>query len=209
VQPFLSVESRKYRRAIHEHRQTSHRFQSILMIPFILVCILALVAVILLPAARRPSQFRIQRSAHIEATPDAMFPLIDNLRENARWLPYHRKDPAMSANYSEPERGVGACVDFDGNKNVGSGRVTITRGVPSSEITMRLQMMKPFSADNPVEFSLAPRGRDTEVTWAMHGDSPFFIKVMHLFCDMAKMMGRDFDAGLAALKSVVEQGALA
>jgi hypothetical protein len=179
------------------------------MILFILAGVLALVILVLLLAASRPSRFRVQRSARIQAAPETIFPLIDSLRDNARWLTYYRKDPAMNAAYSGPASGVGACVDFNGNKNVGTGRVTITRSVPFRAVTMRLEMMKPFTADNVVEFSLAPQGRDTEVTWAMQGDTPFFLKVVHLFFNMDKMVAQDFDTGLATLKSIAEEGVAA
>ena len=155
-------------------------------------------------AATRPDTFRIARTTGIKAAPDAIFPLIEDLRSNEAWSPYYRKDPAMKGSYSGPARGAGAAFEFEGNKDVGAGRVSILDSAPPGRVRMRLQMFKPFSADNEVEFTLAPRGEATEVTWAMQGRVPFLGKLMHLVVDCDSMVGRDFEAGLANLKAIVE-----
>ena len=155
-------------------------------------------------AATRPDTFRIARRTDIRAAPDAIFPLIEDLRSNEEWSPYYRKDPAMKGNYTGPARGAGAAFEFRGNKDVGAGRVTILDSAPPGKVTMRLQMFKPFSADNEVEFTLAPGKEATEVTWAMQGKVPLLGKIMHLFIDCDRMVGRDFEVGLANLKSIVE-----
>jgi Polyketide cyclase / dehydrase and lipid transport len=174
------------------------------MLKFMLLGIAVVIAGILVYAATRPDTFRVQRTVNIKAPPERIFPLIDDLRSGERWSPYYRKDPAMQGTYSGPASGVGATFNFAGNKDVGSGRVSITGTRPLNQVTMRLQMVKPFAADNTVEFTLVPGGESTDVTWAMVGRQPYLAKVMCLFFDMDKMIGTDFAAGLANLKTIAE-----
>jgi len=174
------------------------------MLKIILFGLAVVIAGILVYAATRPDTFRVERTTSIEAPPEKIFPLIDDLRSGEQWSPYYRKDPAMRGTYSGPASGVGATFDFAGNKDVGSGRVSITGSSPHGKVTMRLQMFKPFAADNVVEFTLVPKGQATDVTWAMQGRQPYVAKVMCLFFDMDKMVGTDFAAGLASLKALAE-----
>lgn len=174
------------------------------MLKIILLVLALAIAVVLVYAATRPDTFRVERTASIKAPPERIFPLIDSLRAGEKWSPYYRKDPAMKGTYSGPESGAGATFDFAGNKDVGSGRVSITGSSPPNRVTMRLQMFKPLAADNVVEFTLVPRGATTDVTWAMQGHQPYVGKVMGLIFDMDKMIGTDFATGLASLKSLVE-----
>jgi hypothetical protein len=174
------------------------------MLKFVVLVIVLAVAGILVVAATRPDTFRVQRTASIAAPAEKIFPLIDSLRSGEQWSPYYRKDPAMQGTYSGPEQGVGAKFEFAGNKDVGRGRVSIIGHAPPHKVTMRLQMFEPFAADNVVEFTLVPRGRTTDVTWAMQGRQPYLAKVVCLFLDMDKMVGADFAAGLANLKAIVE-----
>jgi hypothetical protein len=174
------------------------------MLETILLVVVLAVAGVLVYASTRPDQFRVARTARIEAPPEKIFPLIDSLRAGERWSPYYRKDPAMKGTYSGPERGAGATFAFAGNKDVGSGRLTITDSRAPDKVTMRLQMFKPFAADNVVEFTLVPRGAATDVTWAMQGKQPYLAKVMCVFLDMDRMVGTDFAAGLDTLKTLAE-----
>ena len=170
------------------------------MLKIILFGIAVVIAGVLAYAATRPDTFRVHRTASINAPPERIFPLINDLRSGERWSPYYR----MKGTYPGPGSGPGATFEFAGNKDVGSGRVTITDSTPPGKVTMRLQMFKPFAADNTVEFTLVPRGATTDVTWAMQGQQPYLAKVMGLFFDMDKMVGTDFAAGLASLKAIVE-----
>jgi hypothetical protein len=174
------------------------------MLKLILLGIAVAIAVVLAYAATRPDTFRVQRTTTIKAPPDKIFPLINTLRSGEQWSPYYRKDPAMQGTYSGPDSGAGATFDFAGNKDVGSGRVTITGSSPPGNVTMRLQMFKPFAADNIVAFTLLPREGATDVTWSMQGRQPYLAKVMCLFFDMDKMVGTDFATGLASLKAIAE-----
>jgi hypothetical protein len=174
------------------------------MLKIILLVLALAIAAVLVYAATRPDTFRVERTASIKAPPERIFPLIDSLRAGEKWSPYYRKDPAMKGTYSGPESGAGATFEFSGNKDVGSGRVSIASSSPPNRVTMRLQMFKPLAADNVVEFTLVPRGATTDVTWAMQGRQPYVGKVMGLVLDMDKMIGTDFATGLASLKSLVE-----
>jgi Polyketide cyclase / dehydrase and lipid transport len=174
------------------------------MLKLILLGIAVAIAGVLAYAATRPDTFRVQRTTTIKAPPDKIFPLINTLRSGEQWSPYYRKDPAMKGTYDGPDSGAGATFEFAGNKDVGSGRVTITGSTPPGNVTMRLQMIKPFAADNVVEFTLLPRGGATDVTWSMQGQQPYLAKVMCLFFDMDKMVGTDFATGLASLKAIAE-----
>lgn len=174
------------------------------MLRIILLVVALAIAAVLVYATTRPDTFRVERTASIKAPPEKIFPLIDSLRAGEKWSPYYRKDPAMKGTYSGPEYGAGATFDFAGNKDVGSGRVSITGSSAPNRVTMRLQMFKPLAADNVVEFTLQSRGATTDVTWAMQGRQPYVGKVMGLVFDMDEMIGTDFAAGLASLKSLVE-----
>jgi hypothetical protein len=169
-----------------------------------IVLVLALV-VLLAYAATRPDVFRVQRTATIKAPADRIHPLISDLRQFNAWNPYNRKDPNMKGLYQGPEAGPGAHYAFEGNKDVGKGSIEIVDMQSPSKVTMKLDMIEPFEGHNVVEFTLAPHGDTTEVTWAMHGPAPYMAKLMGLFFDMDKMVGRDFEAGLANLKAAVER----
>ena len=113
--------------------------------------------------------------------------------------------PNMKGSYRGPQSGPGAHFDFEGNKDVGRGSIEIIDSQPPQKVTMKLDMIEPFEGHNIGEFTLAPRGDTTDVTWAMHGPAPFMAKLMGLFFNMDRMIGRDFEAGLANLKAAAER----
>lgn len=156
-------------------------------------------------AATLPDVFRIQRTANISAPPDKIFPLIDNLRTFNTWTPFSQKDPAAKASYSGPESGVGAVHAWDGNHEVGEGNIQIIGSSPSSEVVMKLHMLRPMDVENRVQFTLRPRGDTTDVTWAMDARTPFVAKVMCLFINMDQMVGGEFERGLNNLKALAEK----
>jgi len=168
-----------------------------------IVAILALAGVLIF-AATRPDTFRVERAASIKAPPDKIFALINDLRRWAAWSPYEKKDPAMKRTLSGAASGPGAVYEWDGNQEVGKGRMEITDSSPPSKITIRLDFVKPFEAHNVVEFTLRPQDDATHVTWTMHGPSPYISKLMGIFFSMDKMIGKDFEAGLVGLKTVAE-----
>ncbi|UUZ71699.1 SRPBCC family protein [Polaromonas sp. P1(28)-8] len=175
------------------------------MIKTLALIAVAAIGALLIFAATRPDTFRVQRSASIKAAPDRLYPLINDLRQFNTWNPYEKKDPAIKGSYRGPASGPGAGYDFQGNKDVGKGRIEIIESSPPGKVTMKLDMLEPFEGRNVVEFSLAPRGEATEVTWAMHGPSPFVAKLVGVFLNMDRMIGRDFEAGLANLKARAER----
>lgn len=170
------------------------------------VLLLAL-ALVLGWAATQPDNFRIERQITIDAPPERIFPLINDYRRWALWSPWEKKDPGMQRTHSGPDKGVGAVYEWSGNQDVGSGRMEIIQSVPDSRIAIDLHFVTPFTARNTTEFMLEPGGASTVVTWAMYGPSPFISKLMGLFMSTDKMVGGDFETGLAAMKKLAEQDA--
>lgn len=175
------------------------------MIKTIATALAIALGVLLLYAATRPDTFRVQRSASIRASAEKIHPLINDMRRFNSWNPYNKKDPHVKGSYRGPAAGPGAGYDFEGNKDVGKGSIQIVDPVTPNRVSMKLDMIEPFEGHNRVEFTLAPRGDSTEVTWAIHGPSPFMAKLMGIFFDMDRMIGRDFEAGLADLKAAAER----
>ena len=175
------------------------------MFKTIAIVVLVLVAAVLIFAATRPDTFRVQRSTSIKAPPEKIFALINDLHSFNTWNPYEKKDPAMKRTYSGAASGKGAIYEWDGNKDIGQGRMEITDTSPPSKVTFQLDFIKPFEAHNIAEFKLEPAGDATNVTWAMHGPSPYVHKLMGVFFNMNKMIGKDFEDGLANLKNVAEK----
>jgi uncharacterized protein YndB with AHSA1/START domain len=173
------------------------------MIVTILIVIAAAVVAVLAYAASKPNTFMVRRSASIAASPEKIFPMIDDLRAQSAWSPFE-KDPNMKRTHSGAPRGKGAVYAWDGNRQVGAGRIAITESVPSSKVVLLLDMVRPFKAHNTVEFTLDRIGAGTNVTWAMQGRQPYMAKVMGLFVDCDKMCGGMFEEGLAKLKVLAE-----
>ena len=172
----------------------------------VIVLLLVVVAgAVLAYAATKPDVFHVRRTASIKAPPDKIFPLINDFRSWSSWSPYEHKDPAMKRTYSGAAAGTGAVYAWDGDKNVGSGRIEIADTTPPNRVAIKLDMITPFETHNRVEFTLQPKGDTTDVTWAMNGDTPYFAKILHVFMDMDRMVGRDFEAGLANLKALAEK----
>lgn len=165
----------------------------------------AFILILVLVVAARPSDFRIARSASFSAAPDRLFGEVNDLHKWEAWSPWAKRDLAMKQDYGGPPAGTGATYHWDGNKDVGEGRMTITESVPSSLIRIKLEFMRPFAAINTSEFILKPEGGGTHLTWAMTGKHNFVVKFFTLFMDMDKMVGGDFEKGLASLKAIVEK----
>ncbi|MDF0668479.1 MAG: SRPBCC family protein [Nitrospira sp.] len=174
------------------------------MFKIITLTIIVLVASVLIYAAMQTDTFRVQRTASINSPADKIFPLLNDMRSFNTWNPYEKKDPNMKGAYSGPRSGKGAEYAFDGNKEVGKGNIEITESSHPSKVTMNLNMIDPFEAHNVVEFTLQPVGDGTNVTWSMQGSLPYIAKVIHLLFDMDRMVGKDFEAGLANLKTIAE-----
>jgi carbon monoxide dehydrogenase subunit G len=169
-----------------------------------LVVVALIFAIVVVLASSRPSRFTIERSATIQAPPERIFPLINDFHHWQSWSPYEKKDPAMQRHFDGPQAGTGAAYGWNGNKNIGSGRMEISQSEPSSRVEIKLEFFTPFKASNTAEFKLEPRGTSTQVTWAMHGESSFTHKLMGMLFNMDKMIGKDFEEGLGSLRSMVE-----
>ncbi len=175
------------------------------MIKIIAIAIVVLIAAFLIYAATKPDTFRVQRAASIKAPPEKIFALINDFHSWGSWSPYEKKDPAMKRTHSGAANGKGAVYAWDGNKEIGKGSMEITESSPPSRVAIKLDFVKPFEAHNIVELTLEPKGDSTNVTWAMHGPNTYFAKVMSIFFSMDRMVGKDFETGLANLKTVSEK----
>lgn len=151
----------------------------------------------------RPSSFHYERSGVINAPPDQIFPYISQFKLGSEWSPFEKKDPNMKKTYPATD-GPGAVYEFDGNKEVGAGKIEMMKVTPNEYVQMKLTMTKPFQAENIVEYKLTPVEGGTKFTWAMSGDSGFLGKLISVFIDCEKMIGKEFEAGIANLKAIVE-----
>jgi hypothetical protein len=177
-----------------------------LKITLIVLAVLAVGIVgILAYAATRPDDFRLQRSAVIKAPPEKVFPFINDFKQWGAWSPYEKLDPGMKRIYGATTAGKGATYAWEGNGNVGSGSMEILNAPAPSQVAIKLDFMRPFEAHNIAEFTLRRVGESTNVTWSMRGPLPFFAKIIHVFMNMDKMVGGQFDEGLANLKAAAEK----
>lgn len=169
-----------------------------------LIVVGALVAVLLF-AATRPDSFRVERSITVQAPPDKVFALINDFRRWPEWSPWEKLDPQMKRTFGGAASGPGAVYAWEGNDEVGAGRMEILEAQPGAKVSIKLDFLRPFEGHNTADFTLQAAGTATGVRWAMHGPSPFVTKLMGVFVDMDRMIGKDFEAGLAQLKAVAEK----
>lgn len=169
-----------------------------------LLVIAAVIAAVLLFAATRPSEFHIERSASIGASPEVVFPLINDFEGWEHWSPWEKLDPAMKKELSGPPAGTGAGYAWWGNDDVGSGSMRITESQPPALVKIALEFVEPFQASNVATFTVMPEGAGSRVTWGMDGANPFGMKLASLFVDMDQMIGKDFEHGLANLRTLAE-----
>lgn len=168
---------------------------------------IALVLFVLLAAcaafiASRPSEFRIARSRALSAPPDVVYTYVNDFKKWPEWSPWEKVDPSMKRELSGTPAGLGAVYYWSGNNRAGEGRMTITDARPGRSLTLRLEFIKPFAATNTAQFDFVPSGQGTAVTWAMTGRNNFMAKAFGVLMDMDKMVGTEFEKGLATLDSV-------
>ena len=175
------------------------------MLKWSLAAIAAIVVVFLIVVAMQPSDFKVERSATMRAPAPAAFAQVNDFQKWQAWSPWEKVDPALKRQYEGPKAGTGAVYAWQGNKDVGEGRMTITESKPAERVRIKLEFFKPFAATNQAEFSFQPAGDSTTVTWAMNGNTPYWAKIFHVFFNMDKMVGGDFEAGLAKLKAAAEK----
>ena len=159
-------------------------------------------------AASRPANFRIQRRVRFAAPPRDIVPHLDDFHAWRAWSPWEKLDPAMQRSYGGPARGVGATYAWNGNKKAGAGSMKITRS-DDQGVAMTLDFTRPMRATNVTEFALAPVDGGTEVVWTMNGSNNLMGKLFGVFVNMDQLVGRDFEAGLASLKTVSERSSSA
>jgi uncharacterized protein YndB with AHSA1/START domain len=174
------------------------------IIAIIAVVLAIAIAVVLILAATKPDKFSVQRAIAVSAPPEKIFPLINDFHQWGSWSPYENKDPAMKRSYSGASSGKGAVYGWEGNKNVGSGRMEILEASAPSKIVIKLDFFAPFEGHNTAEFTMLPQGDATTVTWLMHGPAPFMNRMMQVFMNLDHMVGKDFEVGLANMKRITE-----
>ena len=167
----------------------------------VVIVVLGLAAFI----ATRPAEFRVTRTATFAAPAPAVFAQVNELRKWEAWSPWAKKDPQMKQAYAGPAAGAGAVASWVGNKDVGEGRMSIVESRPAELIRFKLEFFKPFAATNNAEFTFKEQGGRTAVSWSMSGRNNFVGKAMSVVFDFDKMIGADFEAGLASLKTIVDK----
>jgi uncharacterized protein YndB with AHSA1/START domain len=175
------------------------------VIVIIAVVIALAIAAILIFAATKPDTFSVQRSATLNAPAEKIFAILNDFQQWRGWSPWENKDPEMKRTYEGSERGKGAVYAWDGNKNVGSGRMEILDVSVPTKIVIKLDFFTPFEGHNTAEFTMLPQGDATNLTWLMHGPVPFMAKIMHVLMNIDRMVGKDFEIGLANLKRLTEK----
>ena len=171
-----------------------------------LIVIAAIVGVFLIVVALQPSEFRVVRSVTITAPPDAVFPHVNELKKWDAWSPWAKLDPNAKNTFEGPAAGVGAAMSWVGNSDVGEGRMTITESRPAELVRFRLEFYKPMAGTSDAEFTFKAQGNQTAITWAMTGKNNFIAKALCLFMSMDKMVGGQFERGLASMKAIAEGG---
>lgn len=174
------------------------------MLVKVLVALAVLVVAGVVVVATRPSEFRVTRTGTISAPPAVVFAQVNDFHKWEAWNPWGKLDPAMKQSYEGAPAGVGAVYTWAGNSQVGEGRMTLTESRPNELIRIKMEFLKPFAATSTAEFTFRPEGNGTAVTWSMEGQNNFMAKTMHLVMNMDRMIGGQFEKGLAAMKSVAE-----
>lgn len=176
----------------------------------IAVGILAGIVVVFLGiVATQPSEFRITRSTTITAPADIVFSQVDDFHKWENWSPWAKLDPAAKNTFEGPAAGTGAIFKWSGNDKVGQGQMTLTESRPSDKILIKLEFKRPFEDTSTTEFTFKPEGDTTTVTWSMFGQQNFMEKAICMFMNMDKMLGTDFEKGLAQMKKISEEEAAA
>jgi Polyketide cyclase / dehydrase and lipid transport. len=174
------------------------------MLPIIFLALIAIVVVFAGTVAMQPSEFRVARTTTISAPASSVFAQVNDFHKRENWNPWGQIDLAMKQTYEGAPSGIGAIYTWTGNAQVGEGRMTLTESRPSDLIKIKLEFLKPFAATPLAEFTFKPEGDQTVVTWSMLGQCNFIAKAIHLFISMDKMIGGQFEKGLARMKAEVE-----
>jgi uncharacterized protein YndB with AHSA1/START domain len=177
------------------------------MLPWILGIVAAIIVVFIVIVAMQPPTFRVTRSAVIAASPARVFEEVNDLHRWVAWSPWQKLDPNMTQTYDGPPAGVDSTMAWSGNNKAGQGRMTITESKPAERVGFRLEFLRPFRANHAADFTFEPvggGGSETRVNWSMSGDKNFMSKAFGLIMNMDKLIGADFEKGLAQLKTIAE-----
>lgn len=174
------------------------------MLEMLITIVAILIVVALIFVVTKPDSFRIERSADINALPEDIYPYIADFHRWEAWSPWEKVDPDVQRTYSGADSGVGAIYEWNGNKQIGHGRMEIIETSPT-QVGLKIDFISPFEAHNKISFTLESKDEFTTVTQAMYGPSPFISKLMSVFCNMEKMVGPKYEEGLSTLKAIVEQ----
>jgi len=174
------------------------------MLRKVLIALAAVIVVLLVVIATRPSTYRVERSTRIAAPPDVVFGLVNDFHAWDRWSPWAKLDPEMKVTYGGPPSGLGATYAWTGRAKVGEGNMRITESRPSQKVGIRLEFLKPMQGVCQTDFGFRPESGGTQVSWVMSGTNDFLGKAFSLFADMDAMIGKDFDKGLAAMRTEAE-----
>ncbi len=167
-----------------------------------LLIIAALIVAFLVYVMLRPNEFRIERSSTIERkSPEEVFALLNDFRHWAKWSPWEAMDPNLQRTFSGENAGVGAVYAWKGNKKVGEGRMEITESKPAAFVRLKLDFIAPMKANNMTDFNVMAQGNGTRIIWSMYGPSPFMSKLFGSFVNIDKMVGKDFEKGLANIEA--------
>lgn len=170
----------------------------------IAIVVAILITIVLIYAATKPNTFHVERTIDVKAPPEKLFALVNDFHQWEAWSPYN-KDPAMKKTFSGSASGKGAMYAWEGNKDVGRGEITITDTTPPKEIDMALHMIEPFEGRNHVVLSFDAKGDTTTVTWALEDQHTYLLKIISTFLNLDRMIGKDFEVGLARLKTAAEK----
>jgi Polyketide cyclase / dehydrase and lipid transport. len=170
----------------------------------VLAVLAVLVVVFLVVVAMQPADYRVVRTASIAAPPETVFAQVNDFHKWETWSPWAKIDPAAKFSYEGAPAGVGSVFSWAGNKQVGEGRMALTDSHPNDQIRIKLDFIKPYPSSCIQEFAFKPEGKETVVTWTMTGQKDFMSKAVCMFMNMDKMVGGDFERGLASMKSVTE-----
>jgi carbon monoxide dehydrogenase subunit G len=175
------------------------------MLKKLVIAVVVILAVILGLAAIQPDTFTVTRSITIKAPPEKIIPLVNDFRNWKSWSPWENLDPNMQRTFSGAASGTGAVYAWQGNSDVGKGRMEITGQELPFKVTVKLEFIEPIASTNITDFALVPKGELTTVNWTMNGPMMFITKIMGVFTSMDKMIGKDFEKGLAQMKAVAEK----
>jgi len=179
------------------------------MLKKILIGLGAALALLVIVILLQPAKFRVERSITMAAPPEAAFAQVNDFHAWSKWSPWEKLDPNLKRSYEGPSSGTGAKYAWVGNKEVGEGRMTIEKATSPNEIQIKLEFLKPFQATNATTFTFSKTAEGNKTTWAMEGENGFMGKAFHLFMNMDQMVGKDFEKGLASMKTAAQQAAKA